>query len=142
MVTFKAFSLLAISAVFFSISSPAIAGFSPGYGNTECEFIRRNINSRLPKGINLNRSVVRDVVINGHSSRECIVYGNATAIEYTWNDYRRTIPNQGLELPNGTYTLDGRTYPESLYYGWNESYIPLENGNAIIILTDSASARH
>jgi hypothetical protein len=137
----KTFSLLAIAAAVLSISSPAIAGFTPGHGEADCEYIRRNINSRLPKGINLDRSVVREISINGRSSRECIVYGNPTAIQYAWNDYRQTIPKRGLALPNGTYTLEGRTYPETLYYGWDESYIPFEDGNAIVILTDSGSAR-
>jgi hypothetical protein len=142
MATLKAFPLLAVSAVLsISSSSPAMAGFTPGHGKAECEYIRRNINSRLPKGINLSHSVVTEVSINGGRSRECVVYGNATAIQYAWNDYQ-TMPERGLALPYGTYTHDGRTYPETLFYGWKNSYRPLEGGSAIVILTDSASARN
>ena len=134
----KAFSSLAILTVPLLMSQPAIA--EPTL-ESNCEYIRRNINSRLPKGINLNRSAITEVSINGQSNRECVVYGNETAIQYALQDYR-TIPAEGLELPNGTFTIHGRTYPEALYYGWNKSYIPLEGGNAIVILTDSASARY
>jgi hypothetical protein len=83
---------------------------------------------------------VTEVSINGGRSRECVVYGNATAIQYAWNDYR-TLPKDGLGLPYGTHTHNGRTYPETLFYGWRESYIPLKGGSAIIILTDLASIR-
>ncbi len=138
MVALKAFSLLAISTVVVLMSPPAIAVFTP---ESDCEYIRRNINSRLPKGINLSRSTVTEVSINGQSNRQCVVYGNETAIQYAWQDYR-TIPARGLALPNGTFTIHGRTYPEVLYYGWDKSYIPLEGGSAIVILTDSASARY
>ncbi len=137
MVALKAFSLLAISTVALLVSPPAIAQFTP---ESNCEYIRRNINSRLPKGINLDRSAVKEVSINGHIDRHCIVYGNETAIQYAWQDYQ-TIPKRGLALPNGTFTIDGRTYPEELYYGWDKSYIRL-GGSAIEILTDSASARY
>jgi hypothetical protein len=142
MPTIKTFCFLAIAGTVLLISSPGIAGFIPEHGEASCEYIRRNINSRLPKGINLDRSVVKEVSINGRSSRECIVYGNPTALQHAWSDYRQAIPKQGLALSNGTYTLDGHTYPETLYYGWNESYIPFENGNAILVLSDSGSARN
>jgi hypothetical protein len=138
MAALKAFSSLAISTAVLLMSSPAIAVITP---ESNCEYIRRNINSRLPKGINLERSAITEVSINGKSSRECVMYGNETAIQYAWQDYR-TIPEKGLVLPNGTFTIDGRTYREELYYGWNKSYIPLEGARAIVILTDSASARY
>ena len=82
MATLKAFPLLAISAVLsIASSSPAMAGFSPRQRKAECEYVRRNINSRLPQAINLSQSEVKEVSINGHRSRECVVYGNATAIQ-------------------------------------------------------------
>jgi hypothetical protein len=84
MPSIKTSSLLAITAAVLSISSPGIAGFTPGHGDADCDYVRRNINSRLPKGINLDRSVVREISINGRTSRECIVYGNPTAIQYAW----------------------------------------------------------
>jgi hypothetical protein len=132
MLNLKAFALLTISvATLSSLSSlPASAGFLPGYGVKECEYIRRNINSRLPKGINLNRSVVTEVTVRGKTSRECVVYGNEVAIRYALDDYR-TLPDSGVRLPNGTDTL---------YYGWKGSYVNAGK-SAIIILTDSGTAR-
>lgn len=133
MLNLKAFALLTISvATLLSLPSlPAKAGFTPGHGVKECEYIRRNINSRLPKGVNLNRSIVTEVSVEGKTSRECVVYGDEVAIRYALDDYR-TLPTNGLGLPNGTDTL---------FYGWKGSYILIEGKSAIIILTDSGTAR-
>jgi hypothetical protein len=138
----KTFALSTISVItLLSLSSqPAKAGFSPGHGTEECEYIRRNINSRLPKGVNLTRSVATEVTVKGYTGRECVVYGDETAIRYALNDYRK-IPAVGLSLPNGTDTREGRTLPKYLIYGWSGSYEVIESGTAIIILTDSSEAR-
>jgi hypothetical protein len=137
----KAFALSTISVItLLSLSSqPAKASFSSG-GTEECEYIRRNINSRLPKGVNLTRSVVTEVTVKGYTGRQCVVYGDEAAIRYALNDYRK-LPTVGLSLPNGTITREGKTLPNYLIYGWSGSYKVIESGTAIIILTDSSAAR-
>jgi len=111
-----------------------MAGVTNGDSQALCEYVRHHINSRLPKGIKLSHSEVTEVSIDGRRSRKCVVYGNATAIQAAWNDYK-TLPATGLEIFTGrTSTYNGRTSREILLiYGGDMSYIALEGSSAIVV---------